>query len=90
MPTGDDRINSKLMHKMALETNDCPVCGCVLDYDATGDRRRYASIDRIDPRLGYSVDNVMIMCSDCNRRKGVCTIDDLCRLLLALVLRRKL
>ena len=47
----------------------CPVLGCKLDYDRRGDRRLWASVDRIIPALGYVKGNIRIISMAANLAK---------------------
>ena len=45
----------------------CPACG--LDFKKDYKHPQYATVDRIDPRFGYVVGNVQLLCSSCNNLK---------------------
>jgi hypothetical protein len=53
----------------------CVYCGISLNYNgaASGDRRSTASLDRIDPSLGYVVGNIAVACYRCNAIKSDAT-----------------
>jgi hypothetical protein len=59
---------------------ECPIipsCGRTLDYGTGNGRSNDSpSIDRIDPTLGYTIENVCIICYRCNRIKNEGTIED--------------
>jgi hypothetical protein len=48
----------------------CPVFGTLLDLYATGHRDNWPSVDRMDPRKGYTPGNVAIISFRANRLKS--------------------
>jgi hypothetical protein len=58
----------------------CPIFGIELIYGGTGKTAKgygayenAASLDRIDPKKGYTKDNVIIVCWEANRSKALLT-----------------
>jgi hypothetical protein len=58
----------------------CPIFGIELVYGGTGKTAKgygayenAASLDRIDPKKGYTKDNVIIVCWEANRSKALLT-----------------
>lgn len=60
----------------------CPVFGITLEFGNAGFRDNSPSIDKIDPNLGYTKDNIQIISWRANRLKVDATIEEL-ELLLA-------
>lgn len=71
----------------ALAFAACHYCGKIggreyRDYDKKAHRLisdtviRYNGIDRIDSSKGYTIDNVVTCCWDCNRAKNTMSVDD--------------
>lgn len=63
-----------LEYLMALirDTPVCPCCGRELDYGFKHDKQKHdnsPSIDRIDIRAGYVVNNIALICWRCNNLK---------------------
>lgn len=55
----------------------CPVLGIDLFWGEGSDRNNSPSLDRIDPSLGYTKDNVCIISWKANRIKSDATIDEI-------------
>jgi hypothetical protein len=61
----------------------CPIFGIELIYGGSGTNRGYgakpeaASIDRIDPKKGYTPENSIIISWKANRTKALLTVDEL-------------
>jgi len=56
----------------------CPVLGTELNYFAgTDDRWNSVSIDKKDPKGGYTLDNVVVMSYKANTMKGNFTVEEL-------------
>ncbi len=55
----------------------CPVLGMELNYLAEGKQENSVSFDRIDPSIGYTNDNTIIVSVRANRIKNDGSIDDL-------------
>lgn len=61
------------------QTPRCLCCNCELDYSY---RKRgavpqnYATLDKIIPKVGYTENNVAIICVICNRLKDRMTLDE--------------
>lgn len=53
----------------------CPCCG--KRFGSTGDRQSSPSLDRINPRGGYTLDNVTIICFRCNSLKRDATYEEI-------------
>lgn len=73
-----------------LEGGKCALTGLPLSYDRPKYARRSPwspSLDRIDSNLGYTRDNVQIVCTAVNTLKSAATLNDL--LLLSTALLRK-
>ena len=66
----------------------CACCGTALDYSvrsAKGNgKSRCPSFDRVDNTIGYTVDNVRVVCVRCNRLKNDASLEEL-RMLVAYV-----
>lgn len=60
----------------------CPVFGTILEFGDSGFRDNSPSIDKIDPKKGYTLDNVQILSWRANRLKVDASIQEL-ELLLA-------
>lgn len=60
---------------------NCACCGIALNYAPPkvrrGRDRGFPSLDRIDNRLGYTLDNVAVVCHACNTLKSNASIADL-------------
>ena len=48
--------------------NICPCCK--RDFDFTEKTRRFPTLDRFDPDIGYEIENIIVICKQCNERKG--------------------
>lgn len=48
--------------------SNCPQCGKLFEPSG-GNRNHVASVDRIDPSVGYTESNCEWICCECNRRK---------------------
>jgi hypothetical protein len=55
----------------------CPVLGIKLEFGTAGFRDNSPSIDKIDPKLGYTKDNIQILSWRANRLKVDATIEEL-------------
>ena len=56
----------------------CVYCGCKFDMNGTRhDHRASPSVDRLDPTLGYTTDNVVLCCHRCNAIKNDATLLEL-------------
>lgn len=65
---------------MMRTTAQCPCCHTQLDsrFHFEGGRRINApSIDRFDPSLGYTVENISVICWRCNELKSDGTLAEL-------------
>ena len=51
----------------------CQLCSRKLEYSLSRQDRRCASIDKIDPSLGYTKKNTWVICCGCNQKKGALT-----------------
>jgi len=52
--------------------DDCPNCGCQLIPNTNGQdvaRKNSPSLDRYNPELGYTPDNIWVICNGCNGLK---------------------
>lgn len=75
----------KLEHTLTLEQlksiypkdNKCPVFGIELKFGNAGFRENSPSIDKIDPKKGYTLDNVQIISWRANRLKTDASINEL-------------
>jgi hypothetical protein len=66
---------------LAAPPTHCACCGVPLDYSMGRGRNnmvsRSPSLDRIDPREGYTIRNVAVICMRCNTVKGDATLEEL-------------
>lgn len=61
----------KELIKKAEETTHCPLCGCKLRYlPFKGHQYNTASLDRINNEKHIDVNNMWIICRECNAMKG--------------------
>lgn len=51
-----------------LSVRNCPVCGVLLNNEENHPNAK--SIDRVVPNLGYTDDNVAVLCRECNTNKA--------------------
>jgi hypothetical protein len=92
---GTDRrgINKFMLFQRCY--NNCPYCQSELDYGANPMSRGFdsrdkthtkhrASLDRIDPEVGYSDTNIQVICMHCNTLKGNATVDEILQLARAM------
>ena len=72
-------ISSEDIHVRVLECEGvCSYCGAKLDFYAGYKNRAFApSVDRLDPKGGYTVPNISICCYRCNAIKNDATPDEL-------------
>lgn len=64
-----------------FEKNICECCKKEFNIEKLNDSRNNSpSIDRIIPEKGYVVDNVAILCMECNRRKANMTWEEMNRI----------
>jgi hypothetical protein len=72
-------ISHEFITQAFASTPDCPVCGIRLNYEhhGTGFNRDSPSIDRLDPKVGYTVGNVSVICVRCNILKQNATAEEL-------------
>ena len=83
-------VQTNIEHTLTLEElisiypkdGNCPVFGTKLEFGNAGFRDNSPSIDKIDPKLGYTIDNVQILSWRANRLKVDASIEEL-ELLLA-------
>lgn len=77
-----DRVRS------AIESGVCEVTGIKFDLESYGPKKRSPwapSVDRINPELGYTDDNVRVVVTIYNLAKSNFKADDLSRLARAIV-----
>lgn len=56
----------------------CPVCGTELVMkEGKGGTNSSPSLDRVVPTLGYTKENVVVICGGCNRKKQNSTAEEL-------------
>jgi len=60
---------------MLRETKNCSCCNRKLQI--AGRNPDSASFDRVDNRKGYTAGNVVIVCHECNTKKGNLTLSDI-------------
>jgi len=68
----DPRMTRDYLEQILREIAVCPCCSTTLDPSFTMDKGRQnnsPSIDRFDPSLGYTVENVEVLCWRCNELK---------------------
>lgn len=76
----DRGISFNLEHSKIVWPTHCPVFGTPLVYGqraSKGDWANGASVDRIDPRRGYTLDNIVVMSWRANRIKCDATVVEL-------------
>lgn len=65
------------LEKLAEETKTCFYCGCLLRYGPQNGKKRWhrdsASVDRIDNEKPLSINNIQILCCQCNLAKNKMT-----------------
>lgn len=55
------------------KSEKCAYCGgiCLLNMtDSNKLKSFHATIDRVDPLIGYSDENIVLACNKCNQKKG--------------------
>ena len=79
-----DRENTRsMLDKLREDTPDCSKCGITLDYGdpdgflITTNNPRQASPDRINDRIGYTPENVRMVCCACQTMGGVDDAEDI-------------
>jgi len=72
-----------------LIPESCPVCGCQMISGDGKQRMDSPSLDKWDPSLGYTIDNIWVICMQCNLRKGDMSGDDLLAFAFNLINARK-
>lgn len=83
----DVRFSIDELYIAALGTDTCSICGKHLNWfeDKQGFKcRDTPTVDRIDNENIMTIDNIQIVCFDCNRMKGDKTMEELitqCRLI---------
>lgn len=58
----------------------CPICGVKLTHrrgKGRGQSLTSPTLDRYDNSVGYHTENIWVICSECNVRKGDRTVDEL-------------
>lgn len=55
----------------------CECCGKQLRFQFGDKRWDVWTLDRKDPRMGYTTNNTGVLCYGCNRKKNNITLDDL-------------
>src|ERR1044072_6794815 len=55
----------------------CPILGFDLDWESTCLSKRSCTLDRLAPRLGYTKDNVWLICALANSMKSSASFDEL-------------
>jgi len=68
-------------HLKEIWTDVCPAFGTPLDIKAKKSEEGHAQLDRVVPRKGYTIGNVVWLSQRANRIKDDATIEDLERLL---------
>lgn len=56
----------KLLHERT--TGNCPYCEKPMDYE--GELATKPTIERVDNEQGYTIDNCIVICWQCNKSKG--------------------
>jgi 5-methylcytosine-specific restriction endonuclease McrA len=59
------------VEQLYLNTDVCPICGCILTHDlGIGQRQNASSLDRKNNENELRSDNIWIICHKCNAMKG--------------------
>lgn len=80
----------KLGREFSIKVEDiilpthCSILGLELNYYNNSQKDDSPSIDRIDPRRGYSKDNIIVVSWRANNLKGNATIEELIRVVMFL------
>ena len=69
--TADELLD--VLRKLGGLEAGCPCCG----VEFSSEVKQRATVDRVEPNRGYVVDNVSLLCQDCNRQKQDLTLDKL-------------
>jgi len=75
----DPYFTSENILEMIKEIDYCP-CGRKLDKSYTGDEKKNPaapSLDRFDSTIGYTKENVHVVCARCNHLKNDSTVEEL-------------
>jgi 5-methylcytosine-specific restriction endonuclease McrA len=92
----DFRITVKEIFNLMIKHKRCECCGRKLKIHRRiivnripGTRMpdNLLTIDRVNPRLGYTIDNIAVLCNRCNRIKSNATIKEL-RTIIKFIRRR--
>jgi len=76
----DPALTLDKIHKMIEEVDRCPCCDRKIFKPIHGDNKRHydsPSFDRFDPNVGYTEENVVVLCWRCNHLKNNATIQEL-------------
>lgn len=63
------------------EDSDCPCCGSTMGVRVFAGKKRWPSVDRLDPRAGYVAGNMKIICYRCNFLKSDGTIKEFAKII---------
>ena len=63
-----DGVPFSIAEEDIILPDTCPICGVVMVI--LGDRRTSPSLDRIVPVAGYTPENMVVICFQCNTRKN--------------------
>ncbi len=67
----DFDIDTEFIIKLKqLQDNHCASCNTIMLWQYSNNNPRQFTVDRINSDLGYTRENVMLTCPDCNRRRG--------------------
>lgn len=72
-----DREAVRTLAERYKHGSPCPSCNTSMTYFNNGKRHTWASLDRINSRLGYVFGNLSFICYRCNLLKSNATISEL-------------
>lgn len=77
----DVRFNANDLHEKAKDVTRCPICNTELDWTVGGNKKGKSSnnspsLDRTDNAGVLTLDNVQIICRQCNTTKGARTMEE--------------
>ena len=87
----DPYFTSEKIQEMIEETDYCP-CGRRLDKSYSGDGKKNPatpSLDRFDSKLGYTKENVHVICARCNHLKNDAEEEELYKIAVYIIRNKK-
>jgi len=79
LPFDDEHFSVSRLIQMIQGSSECPCCHKPIDYSYKDGKPKNSSpsIDRMNPRKGYTLDNVTLICWRCNNLKRDASADEL-------------